>query len=140
VHRSQAFFEHAVLPILFRRGFSDNEVVRRVQLEEALRDVDHVAVYYDRSGLITQSGIEQLFRLQARLPAAKLCAVIDAKLGAYNLTIEVETPFHPDTLQLDEAISALERCVLTADRVTRELLSPDESMSAPDPRKDVVRG
>jgi hypothetical protein len=84
--------------------------------------------------------IEQLFRLQASLPAAKLCAVIDTKLGAYNLTIEVETPFHPDTLQLDEAISALERCVLTADRVTRELLSPDESMSTPDPPKDVVRG
>jgi hypothetical protein len=84
--------------------------------------------------------IEQLFRLQASLPAAKLCAVVDTKLGVYNLTIEVETPFHPDTLQLDEAISALERCVLTADRVTRELLSPDESMSAPDPRKDVVRG
>ncbi|MCX4239402.1 phospholipase D-like domain-containing protein [Paraliomyxa miuraensis] len=55
-----AFFEHSILPILFRRGFSDNEAVRRAQLDEALRELEHVAVYYDRSGLITQHGPARL--------------------------------------------------------------------------------
>jgi hypothetical protein len=89
-----------------------------------------------------EAAVEQLFRLQSRLPAAKICAVIDAKLQTYNLTVEVETPFHPDTLQDDEALSALERCVLAADRVEHELLQTDAPISvfAPDLRKDLVRG
>ena len=55
-----AFFERSILPLLFRRGFSDNEAVRRAQLDEALRELEHVAVYYDRSGLITENGPARL--------------------------------------------------------------------------------
>lgn len=55
-----SFFEHSVLPLLFARGFSEGENVRRVQLDEALRELDHVAVYYDRHGLITERGPARL--------------------------------------------------------------------------------
>ena len=54
------FFEHSILPLLFPRGFSENEAVRRAQLDEAMRDLDHLAVYYDRSGLITETGPARL--------------------------------------------------------------------------------
>ncbi len=46
------FFEHAVLPCLFGRGFSTDREIRRVQVGEALRGVDHVAVYFEKSGLV----------------------------------------------------------------------------------------
>ena len=50
------FFELEILPILFegrfRGGFSHVEKVRLVQLEECLRDLADVAVFYDRSGLV----------------------------------------------------------------------------------------
>jgi hypothetical protein len=46
------FFEEEVLPLLFEQSFSHVPKLRLVQLEEALRDVEHVAVYYDRKGLV----------------------------------------------------------------------------------------
>ena len=45
------FFELQVLPLLFSQSFSQADKVRLLQLEDALRDVDHVAVYYDRRAL-----------------------------------------------------------------------------------------
>lgn len=45
------FFELQVLPLLFSQSFSQVDKVRLLQLEDALRDVDHVAVYYDRGAL-----------------------------------------------------------------------------------------
>ena len=45
------FFELQVLPLLFSQSFSQANKVRLLQLEDALRDVDHVAVYYDRGAL-----------------------------------------------------------------------------------------
>ena len=45
------FFELQVLPVLFSQSFSQADKVRLLQLEDALRDVDHVAVYYDRGAL-----------------------------------------------------------------------------------------
>ncbi|MYD79502.1 MAG: hypothetical protein F4X44_02685 [Gammaproteobacteria bacterium] len=45
------FFELEVLPLLFRQSFSQAEKVKLLQLEDALRDVDHIAVYYDRNAL-----------------------------------------------------------------------------------------
>jgi hypothetical protein len=49
------FFEEEVLPILFEQSFSHVPRLRLVQLEEALRAVDDVAVYYDRRALVTGS-------------------------------------------------------------------------------------
>lgn len=45
------FFELQVLPLLFSQSFSQVDKVRLLQLEDALRDVDHLAVYYDRRAL-----------------------------------------------------------------------------------------
>ena len=86
--------------------------------------------------------IRRVFRLQTRLPTAKICAVVDDKRASYNLTAEVETPFHPDALQIDEAVSALERCVVAADLVEREVLQTDRPLSvfANDLRKEFSRG
>ena len=49
------FFEINILPVLFDQPFSQPDKVRRLQLEDALRTIDHVAVYYDRRAL-TQDG------------------------------------------------------------------------------------
>ncbi|MCK4412657.1 MAG: hypothetical protein KAY32_03850 [Candidatus Eisenbacteria sp.] len=46
-----AFFELHVLPTLFDQSFSQIDKVRRIQLEDAMRAVDQIAVYYDRSAL-----------------------------------------------------------------------------------------
>ncbi|MDE0192291.1 MAG: hypothetical protein OXQ90_13125 [Gammaproteobacteria bacterium] len=45
------FFELQVLPLLFAQSFSQVDKVRLLQLEDALRDVDHMEVYYDRGAL-----------------------------------------------------------------------------------------
>lgn len=43
------FFELSILPALFERAWSRDPNVRRAQLEEALREVEAVAVYFDRN-------------------------------------------------------------------------------------------
>ena len=46
------FFEQQVLPVFLDVSTSHAEAIRRVQLEEVLKDVRHrVAVYYDQNGL-----------------------------------------------------------------------------------------
>lgn len=46
------FFEQQVLPVFLDVSTSHAEAIRRVQLEDALKDVRHrVAVYYDQNGL-----------------------------------------------------------------------------------------
>ena len=54
------FFELEILPLLFDRGFSEQQKVRTVQVEEALREAGAVAVYYDRRGLIDERGSSRL--------------------------------------------------------------------------------
>ncbi len=54
------FFELHVLPVLFDQTFSQVDKVRRIQLEDALRSVDHLAVYYDRSALAQDAEPAQL--------------------------------------------------------------------------------
>lgn len=46
-----AFFELQILPLLFDRAFSQVDKIARAQLEDALREIDHLAVVYDRSAL-----------------------------------------------------------------------------------------
>ena len=55
-----SFFELQVLPALFERSFSQVEKVRRIQLEDALRELDGVAAYYDRSALSQDAQPAQL--------------------------------------------------------------------------------
>lgn len=54
-----AFFELEILPLLFEGringGFSPAEKMRRVQLEECLREETEVDVFYDRGGLVANA-------------------------------------------------------------------------------------
>lgn len=54
-----AFFELEILPLLFQGrvngGFSPAEKMRRVQLEECLREEAEVDVFYDRGGLVANA-------------------------------------------------------------------------------------
>ena len=56
-----AFFELQVLPLLFPDySFSQPDKVRRAQLDDALRTVEPLAVYYDRQALAQDSEPAQL--------------------------------------------------------------------------------
>ncbi len=56
-----AFFELQVLPLLFPdSSFSQPDKVRRAQLDDALRTVEHLAVYYDRHALAQDGEPAQL--------------------------------------------------------------------------------
>lgn len=85
-----AFFELEVLPLLFesriKGGFSHQEKVRRVQLEECLRDGADIEVIYDRSGLVGDAGPASLdFR---RIDAGRKAGVFHPKL----LLVLIENP------------------------------------------------
>ena len=54
------FFEINILPVLFDQPFSQPDKVRRLQLEDALRTTDHLAVYYDRRALAQDGEPAQL--------------------------------------------------------------------------------
>ena len=55
-----AFFELHILPLLFDQSFRQPEKVRRIQLDDALRAVDNIAVYYDMRALAQDGGPAQL--------------------------------------------------------------------------------
>lgn len=54
------FFELNILPVLFDQQFSQPDKVRRLQLEDALRTIDHLAVHYDRRALAQDGEPAQL--------------------------------------------------------------------------------
>jgi hypothetical protein len=54
------FFELHVLPILFSKPFSHIYKLKLAQLEDSLRDIDYIAVYYDARGLISENGTATL--------------------------------------------------------------------------------
>ncbi len=54
------FFEEEVLPLLFDFSFSHVPKLRLIQLENELRSIDHLAVYYDRRALETSGGSASL--------------------------------------------------------------------------------
>ena len=54
------FFEEEVLPVLFNLSWSHVPKIRLVQLEEMLRQVNHIAVYYDRAGLAAEANSAKL--------------------------------------------------------------------------------
>ena len=85
-----AFFELDILPLLFesriRGGFSHVEKVRRVQLEDCLRDMAEIEVLYDRSGLVGNAGPASLdFR---RIDVGRRTGVFHPKL----VLVLVENP------------------------------------------------
>ncbi|MCK4785983.1 MAG: hypothetical protein KAV87_19660, partial [Desulfobacteraceae bacterium] len=54
------FFETHILPVLFDKPFHQVEKVRRIQMEDAIRSLDEVAVYYDRAALSQEAQPAQL--------------------------------------------------------------------------------
>lgn len=85
-----AFFELDILPLLFegriRGGFSHVEKVRRVQLEDCLRDMAEIEVFYDRGGLVGNAGPASLdFR---RIDVGRRTGVFHPKL----VLVLVENP------------------------------------------------
>lgn len=50
------FFELHVLPSLFDQPFRQVDKLKRIQLEDSLRDVDHLAVYFDQTALARDAG------------------------------------------------------------------------------------
>ncbi|HKJ84596.1 MAG TPA: hypothetical protein VKA06_00900, partial [Spirochaetia bacterium] len=86
-----AFFELHVLPLLFDRAFSQVEKVARAQLEEAVRELDHLAVIYDRAALSQDAAPATLDvrRIDVRHPT-----------GAFHpklVLLLVDEPPDPDT-------------------------------------------
>lgn len=77
------FFELHVLPCLFDRAFSHVDNVRRLQLEDALREVDHLAVYYDRRALVEAGSARLDYR---RIAVSRPGGVFHAK----NVLLVVE--------------------------------------------------
>jgi len=54
------FFETHILPVLFEKPFHQVEKVRLIQMEEAMRSLDDIAVYYDRTALSQEAQPAQL--------------------------------------------------------------------------------
>ncbi len=54
------FFERQLLPLLFDRAFSRQDMVRLMQLEDSLRGLERLAVYYDRRALEPTHGSARL--------------------------------------------------------------------------------
>ncbi|MBD3235947.1 MAG: hypothetical protein GF330_04530 [Candidatus Eisenbacteria bacterium] len=54
------FFELHILPVLFDQSFSQSDKIRRIHLEDALRSLDEMAVYYDRNALAQDAEPAQL--------------------------------------------------------------------------------
>lgn len=72
------FFEINVLPLLFDQSFSQVDKVRRIQLEDALRDVEELAVYYDRRALAQNGEPAQLD--YGRIDVSRATGVFHPKL------------------------------------------------------------
>ena len=71
------FFGLHLLPLLFPSVAAERPQVRRAQLEEALREVDHLAVFYDRHGLVDGSGTSRL--VYDRIPVSISTGVLHSK-------------------------------------------------------------
>jgi hypothetical protein len=72
--------------------------------------------------------IEHICTAQQQLGSGKICAVDDIKLDTYNLTVEADILFHPDTTQLEEVADLIMRTTRCADHMERALLSVDRTM------------
>ncbi len=91
------FFEHAVLPCLFGRGFSTDREIRRVQVGEALRGVDHVAVYFEKSGLVPTGAARLDYR---RVGISKPKGILHAKHVLLLVEDEAEDDAYDSTSRL----------------------------------------
>ena len=101
------FFESHVLPLLFDAAFSQVEKIKRIQLEDELRSVGDLAVYYDRTALAQDATPAQLDfdRIGVRGPSG----VFHPKL----VLVLVENPLERDGEEDDAAEATHEPGPLT---------------------------
>lgn len=69
-----------------------------------------------------EASIERINAEQQKLGFGKICAVRDTKLNTYNLTVEADILFHPNTTQPPEVLALIDRTVLCADHLEKALL------------------
>jgi superfamily II DNA or RNA helicase len=72
--------------------------------------------------------IEQIAMIHQGIGHGKICALADAKKQTYDLTIEMDMLFHPNTTQFDEVINLVERTASSADQIEQALLNVDQKM------------
>lgn len=99
-----AFFEEEVLPILFERSFSHASALRLAQLEEEIRGVRQLAVYYDRNALQPGAG-------SARLDVRRIG--ISRKTGCFHPKIVAALVEETDS-KTEETTTSLVLAVLSA--------------------------
>ena len=85
------FFELHVLPLLFSQSFSQVDKVRLLQLEDAIREIDHLAVYYDRGALSQEAEPARLD--YGRIDVHRASGVFHPKL----ILLLVDEPQEDDT-------------------------------------------
>lgn len=86
------FFEQEVVPTLFAQSFSQGPRVRLVQLEETLREVGPLAVYFDRRGLV--AGTESASLDIQRVPVTHPRGIFHPKLVL--VLVEDPSPVEPE--------------------------------------------
>ena len=72
--------------------------------------------------------MERIHVIHQEIGSGKICALADAKKRTYDLTIEMDVLFHPNTTQLDEVINLVELTASSADQMEQALLRVDQRM------------
>jgi superfamily II DNA or RNA helicase len=72
--------------------------------------------------------MERINLVHQQIHIGRICAISDAKKRTYDLTIELDMLFHPDTTQLEEVADLVERTASSADRIEQTLLGIDQPM------------
>lgn len=75
-----------------------------------------------------EESIKQINAAQQQLGFGKVCAVKNTKLNTYNLTVEADLLFHPNTTQLPEVLDLINRTCHCADHMEKVLLRRDQEM------------
>ena len=72
--------------------------------------------------------MERINEIHQRVGLGKICALADAKKQTYDLTIEMDMLFHPNTTQTEEVAGLVERTASGADQMEQALLKMDQTM------------
>lgn len=102
------FFETHILPILFDKPFHQVEKVRRIQMEEAIRALDDIAVYYDRTALSqdAQPAYLDFRRIDVRLTTGAFHPKLILLLVENPVENKEENPAPPDLSLIVASLSA----------------------------------
>jgi len=102
------FFETHILSVLFDKPFHQVEKVRRIQMEEAIRSLDDIAVYYDRTALSqdAQPAYLDFRRIDVRLATGAFHPKLILLLVENPVENKEEDPAPPDLSLIVASLSA----------------------------------